>query len=63
MAIGGGQQWDDKAQGTLTQPQGLFDIQTQQFIDMPSSSSGLPNGMTRQVTANQCSKMLKVIAL
>lgn len=49
MAIGGGQQWDDKAQGTLTQPQGLFDIQTQQFIDMPSSSSGLPNGMTRQV--------------
>ena len=42
MAIGGGQQWDDKAQGTLTQPQGLFDIQTQRFIDAPSSSSSLP---------------------
>ncbi|WP_180644317.1 hypothetical protein [Acinetobacter bereziniae] len=33
MTVGGGQQWDDKAQGTLTQPQRLFDTQTQQFID------------------------------
>ena len=35
MAIGGGQQWDDKAQGTLTQPQRLFDTETQQFVDTP----------------------------
>ncbi|ENU86118.1 hypothetical protein [Acinetobacter sp. CIP 102129] len=33
MTVGGGQQWDDKAQGTLTQPQRLFDTQTQQFVD------------------------------
>lgn len=33
MAVGGGQQWDDKAGGTLTQPQRLFDTQTQQFLD------------------------------
>ncbi|OTG58596.1 hypothetical protein B9T36_09575 [Acinetobacter sp. ANC 4204] len=33
MTVGGGQQWDDKAGGTLTQPQRLFDTQTQQFVD------------------------------
>ena len=50
MTVGGGQRWDDKAQGTLTQPQQLFDTQTQQFIGTPATSStNLPNGMTRQV--------------
>lgn len=33
MTVGGGQQWDDKAGGTLTQPQRLFDSQTRQFVD------------------------------
>ncbi len=33
MTVGGGQQWDDKAGGTLTQPQRLFDTQTQQFVN------------------------------
>lgn len=33
MTVGGGQQWDDKAGGTLTQPQRLFDTQTRQFVD------------------------------
>ena len=50
MTVGGGQRWDDKAQGTLTQPQQLFDTQTQQFVNTPTTSStNLPNGMTRQV--------------
>ncbi|QOW45548.1 MULTISPECIES: hypothetical protein [Acinetobacter] len=50
MTVGGGQQWDDKAGGTLTQPQRLFDTQTQQFVNTPAASStNLPNGMTRQV--------------
>lgn len=35
MTVGGGQEWNDKAQGTLTQPQRLFDTETQQFIDTP----------------------------
>ncbi|AWL29335.1 hypothetical protein DJ533_12520 [Acinetobacter defluvii] len=39
MTVGGGQQWDDKAEGTLTQPQRLFDTQTQQFIDTPQGKS------------------------
>ena len=53
MAIGGGQQWDDKAQGTLTQPQRLFYTETQQFIDTSSAlSTNLPNGMTLQVGAS-----------
>ncbi|MCG2572241.1 hypothetical protein LVY74_01550 [Acinetobacter sp. ME22] len=33
ITVGGGQQWDDKAQGTLTQPQRLFDTKTQKFVD------------------------------
>lgn len=39
MTVGGGQQWDDKAGGTLTQPQRLFDTQTRQFVD---TSPGTP---------------------
>lgn len=38
MTVGGGQRWDDKAQGTLTQPQQLFDTHTQQFIDTPQGN-------------------------
>ena len=38
MAVGGGQQWDDKAGGTLTQPQRLFDTQTRQFVDTPQGN-------------------------
>lgn len=50
MTVGGGQQWDDKAQATLTQPQRLFDTEMKQYIDTPAASStNLPNNMTRQV--------------
>ncbi|WP_151835268.1 hypothetical protein [Acinetobacter junii] len=38
MTVGGGQQWDDKAGGTLTQPQRLFDTQTRQFVDTPQGN-------------------------
>ncbi|MDM1760014.1 hypothetical protein [Acinetobacter sp. 251-1] len=38
MTVGGGQQWDDKAEGTLTQPQRLFDTQTRQFVDTPQGN-------------------------
>ena len=38
MTVGGGQQWDDKAGGTLTQPQRLFDTQTRQFVDTPQGT-------------------------
>ncbi|WP_180176914.1 hypothetical protein [Acinetobacter sp. YH12039] len=38
MTVGGGQQWDDKAEGTLTQPQRLFDTQTRQFVDTPQGT-------------------------
>ena len=42
MTVGGGQRWDDKAQGTLTQPQQLFDTQTQQFINTPQGNTQQP---------------------
>lgn len=49
MTVGGGQVYD-KEGGLINQPQQLFDTQTQQFIDTATSSStNLPNGMTRQV--------------
>ncbi|MGY5392080.1 hypothetical protein [Acinetobacter sp. NigerLNRRAM0016] len=38
MTVGGGQEWDDKAGGTLTQPQRLFDTQTRQFVDTPQGN-------------------------
>ena len=38
ITVGGGQQWDDKAQGTLTQPQRLFDTKTQQFVNTSGQS-------------------------
>lgn len=41
MTVGGGQVYDNQA-GLINQPQRLFDTQTQQFVDTPSSSSGLP---------------------
>ena len=42
MTVGGGQRWDDKAQGTLTQPQQLFDTKTQQFINTPQGNTQQP---------------------
>lgn len=43
MTVGGGQQWDDKAGGTLTQPQRLFDTQTRQFVDTPQIGNLQPS--------------------
>ena len=37
MTVGGGQQWDDKAQATLTQPQRLFDTEMKQYVDTPQN--------------------------
>ncbi|WP_336982485.1 hypothetical protein [Acinetobacter modestus] len=49
MTVGGGQVYD-KESGLINQPQQLFDTQTQQFVNTPTTSStNLPNGMTRQV--------------
>lgn len=50
MTVGGGQEWNNEAMAMVNRPQQLFDTQTQQFVDTPATSStNLPNGMTRQV--------------
>lgn len=51
MTVGGGQEWNNQAMGMVNRPQQLFDTQTQQFINTPNqtSSTSLPNGMTKQV--------------
>lgn len=49
MTIGGGQEWNNQAMGMVNRPQQLFDTQTQQFINTPSSASSLPAGMNKQV--------------
>ena len=50
MTVGGGQEWNNEAMAMVNRPQQLFDTQTQQFVNTPASSStNLPNGMTRQV--------------
>lgn len=50
MTVGGGQEWNDKSGTMVNRPQQLFDTQTQQFVNTPTTSStNLPNGMTRQV--------------
>jgi hypothetical protein len=50
MTVSGGQEWNNEAKEMVNRPQQLFDTQTQQFIDTPATSStNLPNGMTRQV--------------
>lgn len=48
MTVGGGQEWNNEAMAMVNRPQQLFDTQTQQFVDTPATSStNLPNGMTR----------------
>ena len=42
ITVGGGQQWDDKAQATLTQPQRLFDTEMKQYIDTPQGNTQQP---------------------
>lgn len=50
MTVGGGQEWNNEAMAMVNRPQQLFDTQTQKFVDTPATSStNLPNGMTRQV--------------
>ncbi len=50
MTVGGGQEWNNEAMAMVNRPQQLFDTQTQQFVNTPTTSStNLPNGMTRQV--------------
>ena len=42
MTVGGGQVYDDQTGVALTQPQRLFDTQTQQFVNTPQGSTQQP---------------------
>lgn len=52
MTVGGGQAWDDKAGATLTQPQRLFDTQTQRYLDTTSQSQQIPQAAIEHLRKN-----------
>lgn len=42
MTVGGGQEWDQKAETMINRPQQIFDTQTQQYLNTSPSSNNMP---------------------
>lgn len=40
MIVGGGQEWDQKAETMVNRPQQIFDTQTQQYVELGNSQKG-----------------------